>query len=102
MLMDDKNIYAVGEGHLTHDRDGFRLTGCDGALEYNQKPLSSYTLNSDYYWYKMGDVIGIGDRKMLYYCYPKNCGDVVTKARLAAEEIYKIVRAEKRTVKNEE
>ena len=50
----------------------------------------------------MGDVIGIGDRNILYYCYPKNCGDVVTKARLAAEEIYKIVRAEKRTVKTEE
>lgn len=102
VLMDDEYIYAVGEGHLTHDRDGFVLTGCDGTLEYTQKPLSSYTLNSDYYWYKMGDVIGIGDRNILYYCYPKNCGDVVTKARLAAEEIYKIVRAEKRTVKTEE
>ncbi len=102
VLMDDEYIYAVGEGHLTHDRDGFVLTGCDGTLEYTQKPLSSYTLNSDYYWYKMGDVIGIGDRNILYYCYPKNCGDVVTKARLAAEEIYKIVRAEKRTVETEE
>ena len=102
VMIDTECIYSVGEGRLIHDKDGFRLTGYDGELEYTQKPLSSYSLYSDYYWYKMGDMICIGDKDVLYYCFPKNCGDVVAKTRLATEELYKIVRAEKRTVKTEE
>ena len=101
-MVDTDCIYSIGEGRLVHDRNGFLLTGCDGELHYEQKPLSSYSLYADYYWYKLGDMICIGDKKILYYCFPKNCGDVVAKTRLAAEELYKIVRAEKRTVKKEE
>lgn len=101
-MVDTDCIYSVGEARLTHDREGFRLVGCDGQLDYTQKPLASYSLYADYYWYKMGDMICIGDKKMLFYCFPKNCGDVVAKTRLAAEELYKIVRAEKRAPKKEE
>lgn len=32
MLIDTKCIYKVGEGHLRHTRDGFHLTGCEGAV----------------------------------------------------------------------
>ena len=99
--VDTDCLYDVGDGRLVHDRNGFVLTGCNGELEYRQKPLSSYTLNSDFYWYKIGDMIGIGDKNILYYCFPKCEGDVVTKARLAAEEIYKIVRAETRVARKE-
>ena len=95
MTVDTKNIYRVGEGRLTHTKDeGFRLTGCDGKLDYQQKPLASYTLNSDFNWYEIGDVIGIGNHEALYYCFPKTSGDIVAKARLATEEIYKIAREE--------
>ena len=91
MGIDMKKLYDVGEGRLTHSKDGFRLTGCDGELDYLQKPLSSYSVNSDFFWYEIGDVIGIGNSNELYYCFPKCEGDVVTKVRLAAEELYKIV-----------
>lgn len=94
VLADHKAIYMVGDGHLTHDREGFRLTGCDGGLDYAQKPLFSYGLYSDYYWYQIADMICIGDAKRLYYCFPKQDG-VVAKTRLAAEELYKICYAEK-------
>ncbi len=90
ILVDHKAIYMVGEGHLTHTKDGFTLTGCNGKLNYKHKPTASYSLYSDYFWYEIGDVICIGDMKTLYYCFPKNCGDVVAKTRLATEEIYKI------------
>lgn len=90
MLVNMKSIYRVGEGVLTHTKEGFTLIGCDGKLQYSQKPLASYSLYSDYYWYEIGDVICIGDAKALYYCFPKESGDVVAKARLATEEIYKI------------
>ena len=99
ILADYKALYMVGDGKLSHDKDGFSLTGCKGELDYQQSPLSSYSLNSDFLWYEIGDVIGIGDTKRLYYCFPK-AKDVVTKARFAAEELYKIVKANLTANKN--
>jgi 1-acyl-sn-glycerol-3-phosphate acyltransferase len=96
-MIDTKCIYSIGEGRLTHNREGFHLTGCDGELDYIQKPLASYSLYADYYWYKLGDIICIGNKDILYYCFPKTDCDVVAKTRLAAEELYKIVRSEKRS-----
>ena len=90
VLTNYKALYKVGSGRLKHDAEGFHLTGCDGKLDYKQSPLSSHSLNSDYFWYEMGDVIGIGNRDMLYYCFPKGSGDVVGKTRLAVEELYKM------------
>ena len=90
MMVDYKAIYMVGSGTLIHDSSGFRLTGCDGQLSYTQGPLACYGLYADYYWYEIGDMICIGNQDALYYCFPKNCGDVVTKTRLAAEELYKM------------
>ena len=96
-MVDTDCIYDVGDGHLTHSREGFHLTGCDGELDYIQKPLASYSLYADYFWYKLGDIICIGNNDILYYCFPKGEGDIVAKTRLAAEELYKIVRSEKRS-----
>jgi hypothetical protein len=92
MLVDTKAIYKVGTGHLTHSLDGFVLDGSDGKLHYEQKPKASYSLYSDYYWYEIGDMICIGDMKTLYYCFPKGTGDIVAKARIGTEELYKKMR----------
>ena len=89
MLVDHKKIYLVGDGHLSHNAEGFVLTGCDGKLEYIQKPRASYSINSDYYFYERGDIISIGSRDCLYYCFPKD-NTPVAKARLAAEELFKL------------
>lgn len=97
MMVNMKCIYRVGEGVLKHTKEGFHLTGCDGKLDYSQKPMSSYSLYSDYYWYEVGDVICIGDANVLYYCFPKNCGDIVAKTRLATEEMYKLAKQERNT-----
>ncbi len=90
MMVDYKAIYMVGSGKLMHDEKGFKLTGCDGQLSYEQGPLACYGLYSDYYWYELGDVICIGNHDALYYCFPQDAGDVVAKTRLAAEELYKL------------
>ena len=100
MLVDHKHLYMVGEGHLTHDLNGFTLTGCDGKLEYTHKPLNSYNLNADYYWYEIGDIIGLGTKDALYYCFPKDQTSVA-KARLATEELYKLYKSRKLPVKTE-
>lgn len=96
MLVNTKSIYRVGEGELEHNKEGFHLTGCEGKLDYWQKPLASYSLYSDYFWYEIGDVICIGDANVLYYCFPKNAGDIVAKTRLATEEMYKIAKQNKK------
>lgn len=90
VMVDTKCIYEVGEGRLVHTKDGFHLTGCDGKLDYRQKPQNSYSLYADYYWYEIGDMICIGDSKVQYYCFPKDGADVVAKARLATEELYRM------------
>ena len=95
VLVDFQNIYMVGEGHLKHDRNGFVLTGCDGRLNYTQKPQACYGLYADYYWYEIADTICIGDNETLYYCFPQNGGDVVAKSRLAVEEMYKLYKSRK-------
>ena len=95
MMVDYKAIYMVGSGKLIHDENGFHLTGCNGRLQYEQGPLACYSVYSDYYWYEIGDVICIGNKDALYYCFPKGSGDVVAKTRLAAEELYKLKKRRK-------
>ena len=92
MMVDHKALYSVGSGKLVQNENGFVLTGCDGELQYTQSPVASYTLNSDFFWYELGDVIAIGNRERLFYCFPRE-KDVVAKARLAQEELYKMKKA---------
>ena len=98
-LADTKCLYHIGEGHLSHTRLGFHLTGCDGKLDYTQGALASYTLNADFNWYEIGDVISIGTSSLLYYCVPKKKDCCVAKARLATEELYQLLRAERKRAK---
>ena len=102
MMVNTKCIYQVGTGTLSHSKEGFHLTGCEGKLDYRQEPLASYSLYSDFCWYEIGDVICIGNDKVQYYCFPEGDRDIVAKTRLATEELYKMIkenRAERR--KNE-
>ncbi|MBE6893922.1 MAG: hypothetical protein E7482_07940 [Ruminococcaceae bacterium] len=91
-------VCMIGPGRLVHNNDGFTLKSADGKLDYSQSALASYTIYSDYYWYERGDVIGIGDTEYSYFCIVKE-NVSVTKARLAAEEIYKIAKASRRKPK---
>ena len=88
-------VCDIGRGRLVHDRDGFHLTGADGKLDYKQSPVASHTLYSDYYWYEIGDVIGIGDNEFSYFCFP-NEKVSVSKVRLATEELYKMKKVRKK------
>ena len=90
-------VCKIGAGHLTHDLNGFHLTGANGKLDYSQSPIFSHTLYSDYYWYEIGDVIGIGDNEFSYFCFPKG-NESVTKVRLATEELYKMKKQRRRKI----
>ena len=91
VMAGSKCLYKAGEGKLTYDEKGFSLYKTDGTLIHNQPPLFTYSLNADYNWYELGDVICIGDRKKQFYCIPKD-NVSVTKARFVAEERYKILK----------
>ena len=90
-------VCKIGGGHLRHDSNGFLLTGADGKLNYEQSPVFSHTLYADYYWYEIGDVIGIGNNEFSYFCFPKE-NVSVTKARLATEELYKMKKVRRKAV----
>ena len=92
-----KGVCKIGKGRLRHDENGFHLTGADGKLDYKQSPTFSHTLYSDYYWYEIGDVIGIGNNEFSYFCFPKE-NVSVTKARLATEELYKMKKGRRKIV----
>ena len=89
-LKDMKIIYKLGPGRITHNREGFKLVGCNRKLNYTQDTKYTYSLNSDLNWYELGDIISIGDSKARYYCLLKTKKDVVAKARLATEEMFKM------------
>ena len=93
-------VCMIGPGHLTHDLNGFHLTGAEGKLDYKQSAVASHTLYSDYYWYEIADVIGIGDNEFSYFCFPKT-NVSVTKARLATEELYKMKKVRRKASQKE-
>ena len=94
-VKDHKSFYRIGNGRLTHTADGFTLKNDDGTLDFAQPSTASHSINVDFYFYTMGDVICIGDKTELFYCFTPNNAPVF-KARLAAEEIYKVKRAQTR------
>ena len=92
MQVDNKTFYRGGRGHLVHDLEGFTLTGEDGQLYCQQKPLANPSLYADYYWYELGDIIGLGDTETFFFCFPP--AEVpVARIRLAAEEMYKLYKS---------
>lgn len=90
MSIDEKRMYSVGEGVLTHTDEGLRVVGCDGKLDHLHTPQQSHSISSEFYFYEIGDVICLGNHSMMLYCFPETEGDIVTKIRLAAEEQYKM------------
>lgn len=91
IMKDTYSIYEVGDGHLVHNSEGYTLTLNDGSLYFKYPANLSYSINADIYWYTIGDIICVGDYNIQYYCVPKQ-KDVVVKARLATEELFKIIK----------
>lgn len=86
-----KAVYCIGDGKLVHTAEGFHLTSSDGELDYFHSAKTSYSVVADFLWYEIGDVIGFGDNDKQFYCMPKDNSVPVVKARLATEEIYKLL-----------
>jgi hypothetical protein len=92
IMTDTKSVYEVGEGRLEHNENGFRISGCDGKLDYRQSATAIYSINADFFWYQIADTVNIGDHNVQYFCFPKDKSNSVAKVRLAAEELFKIAK----------
>lgn len=87
MIVDYKGLYMIGKGRLVHDNNGFVLYDDAQRELYRQKPMASFGLCADFFWYEIGDIISIGNKDHLFYCFlPENTA--VAKARFATEELY--------------
>jgi hypothetical protein len=95
MIVNTKDVYRVGEGRVSHNKEGLHLVGCEGKIDYSQSSKSMYTCEAAFHWYTLGDVIGMGNNRALYFAMPKEDVHVVGKVRLASEEIFKILEEEK-------
>ena len=92
MLPNAKAFIHLGNGHLIHDMNGFKLTG-----EYNGKPYeiaipakATYGVHIEYeYLGKYGDCVDLNTLDNTYYTYPHGRDFAVTKFSLATEELFK-------------
>ncbi|MBR5295087.1 MAG: 1-acyl-sn-glycerol-3-phosphate acyltransferase, partial [Clostridia bacterium] len=70
IICDHRGMYMLGEGRLSHSKEGFTLISDDGTFTYHQEPSSSYTLNADFFFYDIGDMVSVGTKDRLFYCFP--------------------------------
>ena len=87
-VKDTKALYKLGDARLVQNKEGLTLYDLDGKIIFEQKPKYTYTLNADFYWYEIDDIVCIGNMDVSYYSVPKN-NKCVAKMRLFAEELYK-------------
>ena len=80
----------LGMGELTHNADGFRLTGCYKGENYEVAIPTPriYSCHIEYEYKGKGDCIDLNTTNDTYYIYPKDCDFAVTKIALATEELY--------------
>ena len=91
-LPNAKRFIRLGEGVMTHDMNGFRVSGttADGEPFEMIKIVSSlYSCHIEYeYLGKHGDCVDLNTLEDTWYIYPHDCAFSVTKMALATEELY--------------
>ena len=92
----------MGEGHLVHDMEGFKLLGVreyDGEeFKMNIPALQQYACHVEYK-YRFGwdrDCINLNTIDDTWYIFPEDNNVKVTKIALATEEIYNKLSEEKK------
>ena len=91
-LPNAKRFILLGEGKMTHDMNGFHVSGVDndGDPFGMEKPVPSlYSCHIEYeYLGKFGDCVDLNTLDDTWYIYPHDCEFAVTKMALATEELY--------------
>ncbi len=97
-LPNSKGFYQIGKGVLTHNIDGFKVTGADilnNPFEIIQSADKNYSVHVEYNYFKRGHGISFSTTKDTYYMFSKEKSYLVTKVSLAVEEIFKLINQKK-------
>ena len=82
-------VAQEGHYHLTHDIDnGFICKGIDNDFEFHRSSLQSYALHIEYNYLDRGAFLELADQKDIYFVYPLNKPQQLTKMHFAVEHIY--------------
>jgi len=81
-------------GHLTHNSDGFTLTGVyEGEpFELRWSPQALYSCHIEYDYMGRGDCIDLNTNDDTLYLFPAGDNFAITKISLATEELHKLHR----------
>jgi len=92
-LPNDKKFIVFKErGSLTHNMDGFKLTGEYESAPYDISwPVSAmHACHIEYDYMKRGDCVDLNTSDDTLYLFPEEGNFSVTKISLATEELYKL------------
>lgn len=96
VVKDYKAFYDIGEGYISQDRDGIKISYLDGNLMYEHFHKNSYSLYVDFYFFgDDGEFISVGNTDIQYYCFTNYEDFPSLKARFAAEEAYRQIKIER-------
>ncbi|MDR0445606.1 MAG: 1-acyl-sn-glycerol-3-phosphate acyltransferase [Oscillospiraceae bacterium] len=92
-LPNARGFVDLGHATLTHNMDGFTLSGVYDGEVYTErwKPLALYSCHIEYNYRKQGgDCVDLNTLNDTLYIYPEGQNVSVTKIALATEELYNL------------
>jgi len=89
---DERFIVFDEPGHLTHNMEGFKLTGTNHGEPYEASwPAGTiYSCHIEMNYMDRGDCVDLNTSDDTLYLFPKKSDISVTKISLATEELYKL------------
>ncbi len=93
-LPNSTGFYRLGRGTVTHDGEGFHLTGefKGEALDLRIPPSLNFGLHIEYEYFGKGDCFSFSTQGDTYYLFPVDRRFSVTKLHFAVEELYERIR----------
>lgn len=97
-LPNSTGFYRLGKATLTHNKNGFELSGIFNGEELNVKKSvkSTFGAHIEYDYFGRGDCVSFSSTDDTYYMYPENQEYSVTKFHFAVEELFKLEREKSR------
>ncbi|MDR3209612.1 MAG: 1-acyl-sn-glycerol-3-phosphate acyltransferase [Oscillospiraceae bacterium] len=89
-LPNTRGFIDLGAGVLTHNMDGFTLTGTCGGARYEERwpTRALYSCHIEYNYKKKGPCVDLNTQVDTLYIFPRGRDFSVTKIALATEELY--------------
>ena len=78
-------------GCLTHDMDGFKLTGTydNEPFNINWEPRMLHSCHIEYDYFGRGDCVDLNTANDTFYLFPEGSDFAITKIALATEELFR-------------